>query len=92
MPGAKAPARYRVVRPLRYVLGGDWRTTVHLRPGDEVERVMLAELAPWDALPLATMVDRDANGGKHRAEGVVFFRAAGQVRAALYGLDVTVAP
>ena len=92
MPAAKATARYRVVRPLRYVVGGDWRVTVDLRPGDEVERVMLSDLSPWEAIPLAAMVDRDAKAGRQRAEDVVFFRAAGQVRAAVYGRDVTVSP
>lgn len=92
MPGRDAQGRYRVVRPLRYVVGGDWRATVDLAPGDKVERVMLADLPPWEALPLAAMVARDEDAGRQRAADVVFFRAAGQVRAAVYGRDVAVSP
>ncbi len=92
MPGLDAHGRYRVLRPLRYVVGGNWRATVELRPGEFVERVMLADLPPWEALPLAAMVARDEGAGRQRAADVVFFRAAGQVRAAVYGRDVTVSP
>lgn len=90
-----APERvgaYRVLRPLRYVVGGDWRATVQLRTGDFVERALLADLPPVDALPLLAMLERDARAGRRAAADVVFFRAAGQVRSAVYGRDVTVGP
>jgi hypothetical protein len=88
-----APERsgaYRVLRPLRFVVGGDWRATVQLSTGDMVERVLLADLPLEEALPLLDMLERDARAGRRAAGDVVFFRAAGQVRSAVYGQDVTV--
>lgn len=92
MSAAERSGRYRVVRPLRYVVEGDWRATVCLHTGDVVERVLLADLPPGEALPMRAMLERDERTGRRAAGDVVFFRAAGQVRSAVYGQDVTVCP
>jgi hypothetical protein len=77
---------------MRFVVNGDWRTTVQLSTGDVVERVLLADLPLEEAQPFRDMLKRDARAGRCVADDVVFFRAAGQVRSAVYGQDVTVCP
>lgn len=81
---------YRVLRPLRFVVDGNWRTTVQLAPDDRVPSVLLADLPVWEALPFHAMLARDALAGRQSPDDVVFFRAGGQVRSAVYGRDVTV--
>jgi len=95
---AERSGSYRVVRPLRYVAEGGWRAIVYLPIGDVVERVLLADLPPGEALPMRAMLERDEcderdeRAWRRASSDVVFFRAAGQVRSAVYGQDVTAYP
>jgi hypothetical protein len=77
---------------MRYVVNGDWRTTVQLSTRDVVERVLLADLPLEQAQPFRDMLERDVRARRCVADDVVFFRAGGQVRCAVYGQDVTVCP
>lgn len=92
MRTAKPVARYRVVRPLEYVVDGDARNTVRLPAGHVVDAVFLSELPFREAAPLIAMNARDTLAGRAPVAGYAYFRTAGQVRAAVYGRDVVAAP
>jgi len=85
---SKPPARYRVVRALEYVVGGDARNTVRLPAGTVLDALLLSALPIVEAGELLAMVARDELAGRLPPGGYAYFRLAGQVRAAAYGRDV----
>lgn len=88
MSAAKAPLRYRVVRGLEYVVGGDARNTVRVPVGAVLAGVLLYDLPLVESGALLAMTARDQRAGRGPGAGYAFVRVAGQVRAAAYGRDV----
>jgi hypothetical protein len=85
---AAAKPRYRAVRALEYVVGGDARHTVRVPVGAVLDGVLLSDLPLVEAAPMLDMLARDEAAGRMPPTGYAFFHLAGQLRSAVYARDV----